>query len=158
MKYAQSVAPDQEEEFIAQVLSISTNDQENEKILDHIQYYMQLYKEIDALRKMVTLSLLDHSFSKNDIKTFNCTKYRIDLAKKWKHSDQGKGLRVPEKRIYIGHCLDCNKSKYFLDFIISGGMLQDVAYGVTKIKHDSGEEQKMVDAILTTKLSHAIAF
>ena len=68
------------------------------KILDHIQYYMQLYKEIDALGKMVTLSLLDHSFSKNDIKTFNCTKYRIDLAKKWKHSDQGKGLRIPEKK------------------------------------------------------------
>ena len=29
LKYAQSVAPGQEEEFIAQVLSISTNDQEN---------------------------------------------------------------------------------------------------------------------------------
>ena len=94
------------------------------KILDHIQYYMQLYKEIDALGKMVTLSLLDHSFSKNDITTFNCTKYRIDLAKKWKHSDQGKGLRIPEKK------------NFYRAF--SGGMLQDVAYGVTKIKHDSG--------------------
>ena len=98
LKHAQSVAPGQEEEFFAQVLSISTNDQENEKIPDHIQYYLQLYKESDALGKMVILSLLDQSFSKNDIKTFNCTKYRIDLAKKWKHSDQGKGLRIPEKK------------------------------------------------------------
>ena len=35
LKYAQSVAPGQDE-FIVQVLSISTNDQENEKIPDHI--------------------------------------------------------------------------------------------------------------------------
>ena len=37
-------------------------------------------------------------------------------------------------------------------------MLEDVACGITKIKHDFGEEQKIVYAILTTKLSHAIAF
>ena len=37
-------------------------------------------------------------------------------------------------------------------------MLQDVAYGVTKIKHDSGEEQKIVYAILSTKFSHTITF
>ena len=98
LKHARSVAPGQEENFFAQVLSISTNDQENEKIPDHFQHYLQLYKESDALEKMVILSLLDQSFSKNDIKTFNCTKYRIDLAKKWKHSDQGKGLRIPEKK------------------------------------------------------------
>ena len=81
LKHAQSVAPGQEEEFFAQVLSISTNDKEKEKIPDHIQYYLQLYKESDALGKMVILSLLDQSFSKNDIKTFNCTKYRTDLAR-----------------------------------------------------------------------------
>ena len=39
LKYAQSVAPGLEE-FVAQVLSILTNDKENEKITDHIQYYL----------------------------------------------------------------------------------------------------------------------
>ena len=83
MKSAHSVAPGQEEEFIVHVLSISSNDQENEKIPDHIQYYLQLYRESDALGEMVILSLLDQSFSKNDImKIFNCTKYRIELARK----------------------------------------------------------------------------
>ena len=62
------------------------------------------------------------------------------------------------KKEFIRHCLDLNKSEYFLDFIFSGGMLEDVACGITKIKHDFGEEQKIVYAILTTKLSHAIAF
>ena len=37
-------------------------------------------------------------------------------------------------------------------------MLQDLAFGVTKIKYDSGEEQKVAHAILTTKFSHTIAF
>ena len=37
-------------------------------------------------------------------------------------------------------------------------MLQDVAYGVTKIKYDPGEEQKIAHAILTSKFSHVTAF
>ena len=118
MKSAHSVAPGQEEEFIVHVLSISSNDQENEKIPDHIQYYLQLYRESDALGKMVILSLLDQSFSKNDImKIFNCTKYRIELARKWKDSHQGKVLCIPEKKKFIRHRLDLNKSEHFLDFI-----------------------------------------
>ena len=52
-----------------------------------------------------------------------------------------------KKEIYkASPYLDHNKSEYFLDFIFSGGMQED-AYGVTKIKHDSGEEQ-IVYAIL----------
>ena len=144
MKYAQSVAPGQEE-FIAQVLSISTNDQENEKIPDHFQHYLQLYKESDALGKMVILSLLDQSFSKNDIKTFNCTKYRIDLARKWRDTNQGKDLCILEKKKFIRHHLDLNNSKHFLHFIFSGGMLEDVVYGVTKIKHDSMQSELLIN-------------
>ena len=107
------------------------------KIPDHIQYYQQLYKESDALEKMVILTLLDQSFSKNDIKTFNCIKYRIDLARKWRDTDQGKGLHIPGKKKFIRHRLDL-KSEYFLDFIFSGGMLwylvvEDVVYGVSMI-------------------------
>ena len=37
-------------------------------------------------------------------------------------------------------------------------MLQDVAYGLSQIKYDSGEEQKVAHAILTTKFSNTIAF
>ena len=51
---------------------------------------------------------------------------------------------IPEKKKFRRHSLDLNKSEYFLDFICSAGMLQDVAYGITIIKHYSGEEQKIV--------------
>ena len=37
-------------------------------------------------------------------------------------------------------------------------MLQDVAYGVTNIKFDSGEQKEIAHAILTAKFSHPIAF
>ena len=67
-------------------------------------------------------------------------------------------MYIPEKKKFRRHSLDLNKSEYFLDFICSAGMLQDVAYGVTIIKHYSGEEQKIVQAILTTRFSHTIAF
>ena len=76
MKYAESVAPGQEEEFIAQVLLISSNDQENKKIPDHIQYYLQLYKESDALLKLVILLLLDQSFSKKMISKLSTAQNR----------------------------------------------------------------------------------
>ena len=42
--------------------------------------------------------------------------------------------------------------------LILSGLLHYVAYGVTKIKYDSGEEQKVKHAVLTTKYSHAISF
>ena len=53
-------------------------------------------------------------------------------------------MYIPEKKKFRRHSLDLNKSEYFLDFICSAGMLQDVAYGVAIIKHYSGEEQKIV--------------
>ena len=45
-----------------------------------------------------------------------------------------------------------SKCEHFLDFVFMSGLLQDVAYGVTKIKYDSVEEQKVAHAVLTTKV------
>ena len=50
------------------------------------------------------------------------------------------------------------KMEHFLEFLLSRGLLQDVAYGVNKIKFDSGEQPKVANAILTMKYSHTIAF
>ena len=50
------------------------------------------------------------------------------------------------------------KIEHFLEFLLPRGLLQDVAYGVNKIKFDSGEQPKVANAILTMKYSHTIAF
>ena len=44
--------------------------------------------------------------------------------------------------------LDQTKCEHFLDFIFTSGILYDVAYGITKLKYDTGEEQKIAHAIL----------
>ena len=94
------------------------------------------------------------------MKIFKCIEYRIDFAK-------GSGeipikvkvyIFLKKKNKFIMHRLDLTKLEHFFDFIFSSGMLQDLAVSVTKIKHDSGEEQKVAHAILTTKFSHTIAF
>ena len=50
------------------------------------------------------------------------------------------------------------KIEHFLDFLFTRGLLQDVAYGVNKIKFDNGDEQKVANSILTMKYSHTTEF
>lgn len=45
-----------------------------------------------------------------------------------------------------------------MDFLFSWGILQDIVYGTTKVKFQSGEEQCTVQAVITSNLSHTIAF
>ena len=47
---------------------------------------------------------------------------------------------------------------FLLDFLFSSGILQDVAYGTTKVKFYSGEEQCTAHAVITSKVSHTITF
>ena len=50
------------------------------------------------------------------------------------------------------------KVEHFIDFIFSNGLLQDVAYSVSKWKYDSRDVQTIPHMILTSKYSHTIAF
>ena len=54
--------------------------------------------------------------------------------------------------------LNVSKCEHFLDFVFMSGLLQDVAYGVTNIKYDNVEKQKVAHAVLPTKYSYAISF
>ena len=65
---------------------------------------------------------------------------------------------IPVRKKYRRLKLDINKCEHFLDFLFCNNLLQDVAYGVTNIKFDNGDKQRVTHAILTTKYSHAVAF
>ena len=54
--------------------------------------------------------------------------------------------------------MDMQKVERFIDFIFSNGLLQDIAYHVTKLKYNSGDEQTIPHMILKSKYSHTIAF
>ena len=64
-----------------------------------------------------------------------------------------KGLVVPKKETF-----NTSKGEHFLEFLFSSGMLQDAAYGISKIKFDSGSVQTIPCVVRTAKYSHTIAF
>ena len=126
---------------------------------EDLKVLTSIYAKNDSLGKLIKISLVGHQkYTKDDImKTFNCSRYMVDKAQKlW---SECVGLAIPEKtkqsRI---NRLPIAKVEYFLDFLFSSNLMQDVAYGVNKIKFDSGDKQKVVNNILTMKYSHTIAY
>ena len=107
---------------------------------------------------MVILSLANHvKYSRIDLqKYFDCSKRKIDDARKWKSANEN--FTLPQKKRYSRNTLNLPKCEHFLDFIFSSGLIQDAAYGVSKLKFDCGETQILPRAILTTKYSHTISF
>lgn len=67
----------------------------------------------------------------------------------------GKGLVIPVRKKYRCLKFDINKYEHFL---FCKNLLQDVAYGVTNIKFDNGDKERVTPIILITKYSRAIAF
>ena len=90
--------------------------------------------------QLVILSLIDsRKYLKQKImETFNCTKYKIEQARKWNAINSG--LVLPIKVQFKRNKLNVSKYEHFLNFVFMSGLLQNVAHGVTKIKYDSGEE------------------
>ena len=155
-KYAECVAPGQSDSFISDVLDSSDSDENVQTIVPvELENYVEMYKESDSMAQLVILSLQDHSnYSINQLKgAFGCSSYRVKQARKL----CTKGLVIPKKTKFTRNKLDLNKAEHFLDFVFTSGLLQDVAYGITRIKYDSGEEQKIAHAVLTTKFSHTIS-
>ena len=79
--------------------SIAPDDTDKEDLPEHIQNYVKMYNESDSMEKLVILSILDHSnLTKQFImEIFKCSKYRIDLSKRF-HASR-KCLVIPEKGI-----------------------------------------------------------
>ena len=159
LRFAEAAAPGQVEEFIKKVLNSSDEeDNSDDDIPDDLVEFLRLYPDSDSISKMIILSLIDHNkYSKNEIMAFfGCSRYKIDHARSWKAKNQGN--LVPEKVRFTRNRLNIIKVEHFLDFVFSSGLLQDVSYGVHKIKFDSGTKETIPKAILTTRYSHAIGF
>ena len=114
-------------------------------------------KQSDSFGKTVILSLIDHRKYTIDFTAiiFNCSKYLVKRARKWKlHSV---GIEFPTKNEIKRNKLDIYKCEHLLDYFFTSGLMQDVAYGITKLKYDSGGTKTIPHAILTAKYSHVIA-
>ena len=87
---------------------------------------------------------------------FSCSRYQVDRVRKLQ--TENSGLSVPQKQKQKRCCVSQEKVEHFLEFLFSRGLLQDVAYGVNKIKFDCGEKQIVANVILTMKYSHTISY
>ena len=61
----------------------------------------------------------------------------------------------PEKRQFRQK-LNLQQAKHFFEFLFGSNLMQDVAYGTTVIKFDSGEKQVLPHAVLTAMRSHVV--
>ena len=116
-KFAESIAPGQADDFIDQVLknNDSNDDNEEKELPDNIKKALKMYKQSDSIGKLVIISMLNHSqLSKQFImKVFDCSKYCVDLARKFHASSEG--LVIPKKNHLNRSRLDLNKCEHFLD-------------------------------------------
>ena len=92
------------------------DDEEDASVPDDLKEFISVYNNSDSMAKLAILSLVDHS-KELLMKAFNCTKYRIEQARKWKSLSDG--LLIPKKEQFSRKRLDLNKSEHFLDFIFS---------------------------------------
>ena len=153
-KFAESVAPAQADKLLRSLME----DENDEKLPNDLDYILNLYNKSDSMGQLVILSLIDpKKYTKQKImETFNCTKYKTEQARKWHAINSG--LILSTKVQFKSNKINVSKCENFLDFAFMSGLFQDVAYGVTKITDDSGEEQKVAHAVLTMKYNNAIFF
>ena len=81
---------------------------------------------------------------------FNCSKYLVKKACKWKQHSVG--IEFPTKNKIKRNKLDIQKCEHFLDYLFTSGLTQDVAYSITKLEFDSGGTKTIPHAVLTANI------
>lgn len=152
--FCESLAPLQGEE-LARLLS--SDNSEDEHVHSELMSLHKVYQSCQNEKsRMLVLSAIPKDYTKQEImKVFQCTKYKIDRARKWQASYGACGQ--PKHCKNIKFKMNMKKAEHFLDFLFVSGAIQDVAYGVTNLKFDSGERQVVPRVVLTALRSHTIA-
>lgn len=77
---------------------------------------------------------------------FGCSIYEIKTARSVMKEYGACGEKPITERKYSRLSLD--KGRHFIDFLLSSGLLQEVAYGSSKVKFESGDEVSISTTIL----------
>lgn len=65
------------------------------------------------------------------------------------------GIEPIKERSYSR--LSIEKARYFIDFLFSSGLLQEVAFGTTKLKFESGDKVTVSNTILNGVYEYAVS-
>ena len=88
------------------------------------------------------------------MEVFRCTKYQIDKSRQM--ADLYGPASTAPHTTHSRQKIDQIKADHFLNYLFESGVLQDVAYGTTTLKYDSGDKQSVSHAVLTALKSHVI--
>lgn len=105
--------------------------------------------------RIAILTLVPKTYTKSEIcQLFNCSFYEVEKARRSLKlygacADEPKGEKVYSR-------LSFEKAQHFVNFLFSAGLLQEVAYGTTKLKLDSGHKIIVSDTILNGVHEHAV--
>ena len=87
------------------------------------------------------------------MKYFHCI-YQVDQGRKLKSLSNG--LEIPKNATITRSKLIIQKCENFLDFLFNNEFLQDVASGVTNLKFDNGDCQKIAHVSYKILTYHSI--
>ena len=122
-KFAESVAPAQAYKHLCGLME----DENDEELPNDLDYVLNSYNKSDSMGQLVTiLSLIDpkkYTKQKN-METFNCTKYKIEQARK--QNAINSGLALPTKVQFKRNKVYVSKCEYFLDFVFMSALLHMV--------------------------------
>ena len=155
-RYAEIVAPGQEDQFTELFLSY-TDDTEN-SIPDDLKFLHKAFIEADSEKQktLILSAIPKESYSISKIMNiFSCSQNRVQQARKWAESFGALNLK-PEKQ-FTKNKLNVNSAEHFINFLFETDLIQDVAYGTNTLKFSDGSKQLLPKAILTLSRSHTIA-
>ena len=104
---------------------------------------LNTYDQADAEKqRIIILSLVSpEHFSKTQVmELFECTKHKIDMARKWRRA-YGPLQQRPEKRKFRQK-LNLQQAKHFLEFLFGSNFMQDVDRMLTAMRSNVVQDYK----------------
>lgn len=126
---------------------------ETDSVVQHLKQAFSTCTTGTARRGV--LMLVPTTISKSKvIELFDCSMYEIKKARVVLKQYGACGEEPKRERTYSR--LSFEKARHFIDFLLSTGMLQEVAYGTTKLKFESGDKLTISNTILNGIREHAV--
>lgn len=149
--FCRLVAPEQEQQM-KRVLECQQK-LESDQLLLHLKEAFESCTTRKA--RLSILMLIPKTFSKLKIcELFGCSFYEVERARSITKLYGSCGVEPKQERIYSR--LSFQKAQHFINFLFSTGLLQEVAYGTTKLKLDSGDTITVANTILNGIYEHAV--
>lgn len=152
-KFCSFVAPGQEQELLN---FFNTKEEvviEADSVVKHLREAFDTC--ITGKARQGVLMLVPKTFSKSKVcDTFGCSLYEIKKARTTLKLYGACGEEPKKETTYSR--LSFDKARHFIDFLMSTGMLQEMAFGTTTLKFDSGDKLSIADTILNGIKEHAV--